>query len=95
MGKPARVLFDAAARDDQHKYSDRSLRGTSRGSSRAASGGPPPLLGRVGQAGLLFRGSCYTLGTSPGNGGETHDNLLVFDGVVFDGARGSEEAVDS
>ena len=29
------------------------------------------------------------------HGGETHDNLLlVFDGVVFDGARG-EEAADS
>jgi hypothetical protein len=35
-----------------------TLRGTSRGSSRAASGGPPDwkfLAGRVGQAGLLFR----------------------------------------
>ena len=41
--KRAEALFDAAARDDQHKhkYFDRSLRGTSRGSSRAASGGPP------------------------------------------------------
>ncbi len=59
VGEPARVLFDAAARDDQHNYSDRSLRGTSRGSSRAASGGPPPLnslQGRVVHAGLLFRG---------------------------------------
>ena len=43
VGEPARVLFDAAARDDQHKYSGRSLRETGRGSSLAASGGPPPL----------------------------------------------------
>jgi hypothetical protein len=43
VGEAARILFDAAARDDQHKYSDRSLLETGRGSSRAASGGPPPL----------------------------------------------------
>ncbi len=58
VGEPAQLLFDAAARDDQHKYSDGSLRrGTSRGSSRAASAGPPPLeFGSLvgGTVGLLF-----------------------------------------
>ena len=65
VGEPARVLFDAGARDDQHKYSDRSLRGTSRGSSRAASGGPPPLEipGRGGwdRPGFFLGGSGYSL----------------------------------
>jgi hypothetical protein len=37
-GEPAGVLFDATARDDQHEYSDRSLRETGHGSCRAASG---------------------------------------------------------
>ncbi len=55
VGEPARVLFDTAARDDHHKYSDRSLRETGRGSSRAASGGPPlEIRGRdvLGRGGL-------------------------------------------
>jgi hypothetical protein len=43
VGKAAGELFDAAARDDQHKYADRSLRETSRGICRAAPGAPPPL----------------------------------------------------
>ena len=65
VGEPAGALFDAAARDDQHKYSDRSLRETDRGSSRAASGGPPPLEipGRGGwdTPGFFLGGSWYTL----------------------------------
>ncbi len=65
VGEPARVLFDAAARDDQHKYSGRSLRATGRGSSRAASGGPPPLeiRGRGGwdRPGFFLGGSGYSL----------------------------------
>ncbi len=65
VGEPARVLFDATARDDQHRYSDRSLRGTGRGSSRAASGGPPPLeirgTGGWDTPGFFLGGSCYTL----------------------------------
>ena len=68
VGEPARVLFDAAARDDQHKYSDGSLRGISRGISLAASGGPPPLeiRGRGGwdTPGFCLGGSCYTLSIS-------------------------------
>ena len=65
MGEPARVLFDAAGRDDQHKYYDGSLRPTGRGSSRAASGGPPPLeiRGRGGwdRPGFFLGASGYTL----------------------------------
>ncbi len=63
VGEPAQLLFDAAARDDQHKYSDRSLRETGRVSSLAASGGPPPLEipGRGGwdTPGFFLGGSCY------------------------------------
>ena len=36
VGEPAGALFDAAARDDQHGYVDRSLRETDHVSSRAA-----------------------------------------------------------
>ena len=65
VGEPARVLFDAAARDDQHEYSDRSLRETGRGSSRAAPGAPAPLekpkSGGWDTPGFVFRGSCHTL----------------------------------
>ena len=59
MCEPARVLFDAAARDDRHTNSNRSLRGTSRGSSRAASGAPPwktRLAGEGGTDRASFRG---------------------------------------
>jgi hypothetical protein len=68
VGEPAGVLFDAAARDDQHGYFGRPLREVGHGSSRAAPGAPPPLMDgienakvrRVGQAGLR---SCFTLGS--------------------------------
>ena len=50
-GEPAGALFDAAARDNQHEYFDRSLRETSRGSSRAASGAPPHWKFRAGEGG--------------------------------------------
>ncbi len=62
MGEPAGALFDAAARDDQHGYFDRSLREVGHGSSRAASGGPSPIgnakVRGVDNSGFL---SCYTL----------------------------------
>ena len=38
VGEPAGALFNATARDDQHEYFDRSLRETSRGSSRGVWG---------------------------------------------------------
>ncbi len=43
VGEPAGVLFDAAARDDQHGYFDRSQREVGHGICRAVSGAPPPL----------------------------------------------------
>ena len=43
VGEPAGALFDAAARDDQHGYVDKSLLEVGHGSSRAVSGAPPPL----------------------------------------------------
>jgi hypothetical protein len=61
VGEPAGVLFDTAARDDQHEYGDKSLLEVGHGSSRAAPGAPAPLdakVRRVGQAGLR---SCVTL----------------------------------
>ncbi len=43
VGKAAGELFDAATRDDQHEYVDKSLREVGHGSSRAALGAPPSL----------------------------------------------------
>ena len=43
VGEPAGVLFDAAARDDQHGYFGRSLREVGHGICRAAPRAPPPL----------------------------------------------------
>jgi hypothetical protein len=43
VGEPEGVLFDAAARDDQHEYFDRSLLEVGHGICRAASGGPCPI----------------------------------------------------
>ena len=43
VGEPAGVLFDTAARDDQHEYVDKSLREVGHGICRAAPGAPPPL----------------------------------------------------
>ena len=46
VGEPAEALFDAAARDDQHKYSDRSMRETGRGK-------PSGVWVEVGQPGFV------------------------------------------
>jgi hypothetical protein len=43
VGEPAGALFDAAARDGQHEYVDKSLREVGHGICRAAPGAPPPL----------------------------------------------------
>ena len=58
-GEPAGALFNATARDDQHKYSDRSLRETSRGSSRAAPGAQPSF--RSGQVRFITRPKSMTM----------------------------------
>ena len=42
VGEPAGVLFDAAARDDQHGYVDKSLLEVGHGICRAAPGAPAP-----------------------------------------------------
>ncbi len=43
VGEPAGELFDAAARDDQHEYFDKSLLEVGHGICRAAPGAPPQL----------------------------------------------------
>jgi hypothetical protein len=59
VGEPARVLFDAAARDDQHKIPTGPCGGPTAEAAERRLGAHPywnSWQGRVGQAGLPFRG---------------------------------------
>ena len=62
VGEPAGALFNAIARDNQHEYFDRSLRETSRGSSRGVWG--PQWKFLAGEGGTrrasFYGGSCHT-----------------------------------
>jgi hypothetical protein len=66
VGEPAGVLFDAAARDDQHGYFDRSQREVGHGICRAAPGAPPPLKtpnsGRWDRPGFVVASPCKKKG---------------------------------